>query len=376
MPSRTNGRLGALVEFHRTAVVFTVSVAIAGAMSAASLIASTAAEAKTPGKTYCFLRKCHRVMTLEETRRAVGQRIILTASHYDDPSRDRFNPRNLTSSGEMFRASAPDNAASPKLPNGTIILAWNPATKQAAVLRINNAGPYWGNRTLDVSRGAAVKLGFAGKGIATLHTRILEAPTLAEATYRKGRHYAAVPGPIGVFATLELAAAASAGPRGMPAPVTPVATIAVASLPVAPHDQYRATDPVTIADAPVVTSSLIDAEPADAIENAGSMTTAVPAQTAAPIVAAIAAPVVKRKVRIAPVAARPARTKIILAASRHLVAANDLIARAPRSVRRPITAAGNRAPECQGWAGACTVTVSRSAIGVSRTRVASSSKRQ
>ena len=95
-------------------------------------IAVSPAEAKTPGKTYCFYRVCHRVMTLDETRRAVGKRMVLHASHYDDPKKDRYNPSNLTSSGEWFRAGTPDNAASPKLPNGTVILTWNPATRQSA----------------------------------------------------------------------------------------------------------------------------------------------------------------------------------------------------------------------------------------------------
>ncbi len=191
-------------------------------------IAVSPAEAKTPGKTYCFYRVCHRVMTLDETRRAVGKRMVLHASHYDDPKKDRYNPSNLTSSGEWFRAGTPDNAASPKLPNGTVILTWNPATRQSAVLRVNNAGPYWGSRTLDVSRAAAERLGFARQGVAKLHVEIVRAPTKEDVTYRRGRRYAAVPGPIGTHATFELALAASNRMMGNPSPAT---TTLVASLP-------------------------------------------------------------------------------------------------------------------------------------------------
>lgn len=176
----------------------------------ATAISSTNAEAKTPGKTYCFYRTCHRVLTLDETRRAVGKRMTLHASHYDDPKKDRYNPSNLTSSGEFFRSGVPDNAASPILPNGTVILAWNPLNLLGAVLRINNAGPYWGNRTLDVSRAAADKLGFARKGVAKLQVQVVRAPTKEEATYRKGRHYAAVPGPIGTHSSFDLALADAA----------------------------------------------------------------------------------------------------------------------------------------------------------------------
>lgn len=187
----------------------------------ASIAISTLAEAKTPGKSYCFYGRCHRVMTLEETRRAVGKRIVLKASHYDGAGKDRYNPSNLTASGEWFRPDAADNAASPKLPNGTVILAWNPATRQSAVLRINNAGPYWGDRQLDVSRGAAERLGFARQGVATLHIQIIQAATPQDVAYRKGRRYAPVPGHIGQHGSFDLAAADAArrlGGQNLPAP--------------------------------------------------------------------------------------------------------------------------------------------------------------
>lgn len=186
------------------------------------------AEAKTPGKTYCFYRVCHRIMTLDETRRAVGKRMVLHASHYEDPKKDRFNPSNLTSSGEWSRAGMPDNAVSPKLPNGTVILAWNPSTRQSAVLRVNNAGPYWGNRTLDVSRAAAERLGFARQGVAKLQVEIVRAQTKEDVTYRKGRRYAAVPGPSGTHATFEMALAAANRTMGIQ---MPAATTLVAGLP-------------------------------------------------------------------------------------------------------------------------------------------------
>ena len=56
-----------------------------------------------------------------------------------------------------------DNAASPIYPDGTTLLLWHPQTQEAAVVRVNNAGPYWGERKLDVSRATAEKLGFKGR---------------------------------------------------------------------------------------------------------------------------------------------------------------------------------------------------------------------
>ena len=63
-----------------------------------------AAEAKTPGKSYCFNGICHTVKTLDETRRLIGVTTTVKASFYDDPKKDSYNPSNLTSSGEYFRA--------------------------------------------------------------------------------------------------------------------------------------------------------------------------------------------------------------------------------------------------------------------------------
>lgn len=172
---------------------------------AAELFATSPAEAKTPGKTYCFYGHCHRVRTIEETRKAIGVQQTIKASFYDDPKRDRYNPSNVTSSGEYFRADKPDNAASPIWPDGTRMLIWNPANKRTAVVRINNAGPYWGPRQLDVSRATAERLGFVKSGVATLQTRVVSAPTPSEATYRKGRQYAPVPGFLGVFESIDTA---------------------------------------------------------------------------------------------------------------------------------------------------------------------------
>ncbi|MDX2290433.1 MAG: septal ring lytic transglycosylase RlpA family protein [Hyphomicrobiaceae bacterium] len=168
------------------------------------------AEAKTPGATYCFYKKCHRVASIAETEALVGRDIELVASHYDDCKRDRYNPCGLTSSGEAFAPGRPDNAASPIYPDGTILLVWSEQTKAAVVVRINNAGPYWGNRTLDVSKAAATRLGFAHRGIARLQTRILQAPDRREAGYIRNRRYPPVPGYIGRHESIAKAETAAA----------------------------------------------------------------------------------------------------------------------------------------------------------------------
>lgn len=164
-----------------------------------------AAEAKTPGKTYCFNGICHTVKTIAEMVAIVGQEETLATSFYDDCKRDRYNPCGLTSSGEVYRPNDADNAASPIYPDGTVLLIRNPANGSAAIVRVNNAGPYWGKRKLDVSRGTAEALGFKRRGVAKLEVKVLSAPSTADARYKKNRRYEAVPGAIGAFASLAAA---------------------------------------------------------------------------------------------------------------------------------------------------------------------------
>lgn len=203
-------------------------VALAGAfLSTLGLVPSSDAFAKTPGSTYCFHGTCHRVRSLAETSAAVGRTESFVTSFYDDCRRDSYNPCGLTSSGEAFRADKPDNAASPIYPDGTTLVVFNPATKKAAVVRVNNAGPYWGNRKLDLSRAAAEKLGFRHKGVAKLQVKVLKAPSKAEATYRRHRKYDPVPGFVGNFASLDTVsdsltsvAALKAATQAMLAPIS------------------------------------------------------------------------------------------------------------------------------------------------------------
>jgi rare lipoprotein A len=157
------------------------------------------AAAKTPGTTYCYVGVCHRVLTLEETRQQVGSYDTIIASFYDVPWRDPFNPSLATSSGETFRADGDDSAASPIYPDGTRLLVRDPDSGAAAVVRVNNAGPYFGDRQLDLSRGAAERLGLGRRGVGRVEVMVLTAPSEAESAYQAGRTYSPVPGYIGSF---------------------------------------------------------------------------------------------------------------------------------------------------------------------------------
>jgi len=186
------------------------------ASTLALLALPSLAEAKRPGGRHCVKGICHRVMTLTETEAQIGKMRHLKASHYDNCRRDRFNPCGLTSSGEVFRSHLADNTASSIHPDGTILLLRNPATQGAAVVRVNNFGPFRGDRKLDVSRATADRLGFARRGVASLEVIVIHAPTPAETRYSRNRRYAPVAGFIGSVASIENAYTQLASARSSP----------------------------------------------------------------------------------------------------------------------------------------------------------------
>ena len=198
--ARARLRSGALSMFRLRYATSLVGLAL---VFAAATGGADLANAKAPGHTYCFYGKCHRVKTLGETSSLLGRQHSLVASHYSHCSKDPYNPCGLTSSGEKFYPGRADNAASPIYPDGTTLLLWHRTSKEAAVVRVNNAGPYWGNRTLDVSYALAEKLGFRSRGVSALEVRVLKAPEAFEARYRKNRSYRRVAGPIGRFESMD-----------------------------------------------------------------------------------------------------------------------------------------------------------------------------
>lgn len=198
--------------------------AVAGAML---LLANGPAAAKTPGTTYCYLDVCHRVLTLAETAVRVGVAVELIASYYDAPWRDPMNPSMITSSGELFRPEADDSAASPIYPDGTRLLVREPIGGVALVIRINNAGPYFSDRLLDLSRGAAERLGLLSRGVGRVETMVVSVPDAHETRYAHLRSYAPVPGYIGRFGGISEAHAAWRGiDAGAPQPPVRIAALA------------------------------------------------------------------------------------------------------------------------------------------------------
>lgn len=74
--------------------------------------------------------------------------------------------------GELFNPSAMV-AAHKTLPFGTRLRLTNPHNGRQAHVVIKDRGPFIRGRSLDVSRGAAERLGFIAQGVMTLQVEVL-----------------------------------------------------------------------------------------------------------------------------------------------------------------------------------------------------------
>jgi rare lipoprotein A len=79
----------------------------------------------------------------------------------------------LTANGEVFDMYGV-TAAHKEFPFNTVARVTNENNGKSLILRINDRGPYVGNRILDCSFGAAKKLGFVGDGTAPVKIEIME----------------------------------------------------------------------------------------------------------------------------------------------------------------------------------------------------------
>ena len=68
------------------------------------------------------------------------------------------------------------SAAHKTLPFGTIVLVRNLNNGREVKVRINDRGPFVKGRIIDLSYGAAKKLGMIGDGIVPVKIRIIRSP--------------------------------------------------------------------------------------------------------------------------------------------------------------------------------------------------------
>jgi rare lipoprotein A len=133
------------------------------------------------GKPYVVGGKTYRPSDDPSGYSAVG-----TASWYGMDFRGR-----LTSNGEIFDLDAL-SAAHPTLPVPSYMRVTNLENGRSVVVRVNDRGPYHGNRLIDVSRMTAEVLGFRRKGTTKVRvTYVAPAPLRGSddrmllATYRE-----------------------------------------------------------------------------------------------------------------------------------------------------------------------------------------------
>ena len=80
---------------------------------------------------------------------------------------------NLTANGEIYRPGTM-TAAHRTLPFGTRVRVTNLWNGRSAVVRINDRGPYVGQRVIDLGHGAAEELGLFHSGIAQVKLEVLQ----------------------------------------------------------------------------------------------------------------------------------------------------------------------------------------------------------
>jgi rare lipoprotein A len=79
---------------------------------------------------------------------------------------------NRTASGEVLRPGTL-TAAHRTLPFGTKVRVTNLWNGRSAVVRINDRGPFHGNRVIDLAHGAAQELGLTASGVADVKLEVL-----------------------------------------------------------------------------------------------------------------------------------------------------------------------------------------------------------
>jgi rare lipoprotein A len=114
---------------------------------------------------FLFIGVSHPIFAQDNDETVTG-----TASWYGS----KYHGRK-TSSGERYNKNAM-TAAHKTLPFGTKVKVTNPDNNESVILRINDRGPFVGNRIIDVSEAAARKLDIHSEGVATVEVEVIERP--------------------------------------------------------------------------------------------------------------------------------------------------------------------------------------------------------
>ncbi|MFM1896676.1 MAG: hypothetical protein RLZZ385_1750 [Pseudomonadota bacterium] len=133
---------------------------------------------------YSVLGKTYHVMATEEGYNERG-----VASWYGE----KFHGHR-TSNGEifdMYQASA----AHKSLPIPSFLRVTNLDNNRSLIVRVNDRGPFHGDRLIDLSYGAALKLGFADRGTARVQLEAIMPPSRSGEVQIASRQTVELPAP-------------------------------------------------------------------------------------------------------------------------------------------------------------------------------------
>lgn len=132
-----------------------------------------------------------------------------------------------TASGERFDMNEL-TAAHPSLPFGTRIKVRNPDNGRTVVVRVNDRGPFTGNRSIDLSRAAASALGLLQRGAGQVEMLLLNAGSALPSLPRPNLALPSVALPNLSLPTLSLPGVSSPptpGAQGLVGPSGPLASV-------------------------------------------------------------------------------------------------------------------------------------------------------
>ncbi len=123
-------------------------------------------------------RKCYILTVIIFLFIGVGQPILAQSTDTQKGEASWYGSRyhgRKTSSGEVYNKNKM-TAAHKTLPFGTKVKVTNLDNNESVIVRINDRGPFVGDRIIDVSEVAARKLDFHANGIGNVKVEVLELP--------------------------------------------------------------------------------------------------------------------------------------------------------------------------------------------------------
>lgn len=105
-------------------------------------------------------------------------------SYYEEGVSSWYGPGfhgKKTSNGEPYNMEG-FTAAHKNLPLPSFLKVTNLSNGKAVIVRVNDRGPFHGNRILDLSKGAARSIGVLGPGTARVKVELIKKPTTGQQT--------------------------------------------------------------------------------------------------------------------------------------------------------------------------------------------------